>query len=55
VAAAEVDAVVVATPIDLGRLISLDKPSTRVRYEIEFEGETSITDVLAEFVEAKMA
>ena len=27
--------VVVATPIDLARTITLDKPSVRVRYEVE--------------------
>ncbi len=29
------DVVVVATPIDLGRVLKLNKPSVRVGYEIE--------------------
>ena len=31
----ECDAVVIGTPIDLGRIIKIDKPSTRVTYELE--------------------
>lgn len=31
---ANVDAVVIGTPIDLGKLIHIDKPTTRVRYEL---------------------
>jgi predicted GTPase len=34
IAAAECDTVVVATPMDLRRLISIRRPSTRVRYEL---------------------
>jgi predicted GTPase len=30
----DADIVLVATPIDLGRLLDLDKPVTRVRYEL---------------------
>jgi predicted GTPase len=33
--AADCDGVVVATPIDLNRIISINKPSVRVRYELE--------------------
>jgi predicted GTPase len=29
------DTVVIATPVDLSRLLKLDKPATRVRYELE--------------------
>jgi predicted GTPase len=29
------DAVLIATPIDLGRLLKMSKPATRVRYELE--------------------
>lgn len=44
------DFVVVATPVDLGRVIALDKPSLRVRYEVEERGELRLEDVLREFV-----
>jgi len=35
IAAADVDAVVIGTPIDLRRVIAIDKPATRARYELE--------------------
>ena len=45
--AVDCDLVLIGTPIDLGRLMKLDKPSMRVRYELD---EPS-TDVLAAEVE----
>ncbi len=36
----ECDAVVVATPIDLGRILKLDKPAVRVTYELDDSGST---------------
>ncbi|MFO7587351.1 MAG: cyclic 2,3-diphosphoglycerate synthase [Gemmatimonadota bacterium] len=47
IAAADVDAVVIGTPIDLRRLIEIDKPSVRVRYELQEIGEPTLEDVLA--------
>ncbi|MBI1737779.1 MAG: GTPase, partial [Acidobacteria bacterium] len=44
------DFVVVATPVDLGRVIAIDKPSLRVRYEVEELGALRLEDVLREFV-----
>ncbi len=44
------DAVVVATPIDLGRLIEFGKPAVRVRYEMVECGELMLSDVVREFV-----
>lgn len=35
IAAAEVDLVVVGTPIDLRRVITIDRPAVRVRYDLE--------------------
>jgi predicted GTPase len=43
------DVVVVATPIDLGRVLKLNKPSVRVGYEIEEITKPSLLDVLTEF------
>lgn len=43
------DVVVVATPIDLGRVLTLNKPSVRVGYEIEEITKPSLLDVLTEF------
>ncbi len=45
------DLVVVATPIDLARVIQLDKPSVRVSYEIQEIGQPALTEMLKEFVQ----
>jgi predicted GTPase len=44
------DFVVVATPVDLGRVITIDKPSLRVRYEVQERGEFRLEDALREFI-----
>ncbi|MCU0487339.1 MAG: cyclic 2,3-diphosphoglycerate synthase [Anaerolineales bacterium] len=44
---AEVDLVIVATPIDLGRVVKIDKPSQRVRYELQEIGKPTLADILA--------
>lgn len=41
------DAIVIATPIDLRRLLDLPCPSTRVRYELQEIGRPTLEDVLA--------
>ncbi len=41
-----VDLVLIATPIDLGRLVDIDKPNQRVRYELQEIGRPSLTDLL---------
>jgi predicted GTPase len=46
--AAAVDLVIVATPIDLKRLIQIDKPSQRVRYELQEIGQPTLEDLLRE-------
>ena len=43
------DLVLVATPIDLTRTIHFDKPSMRVRYEVEAIGEPAITRLIENF------
>jgi len=45
------DSVVIGTPIDLGRIISINKPHTRVSYDLQEIGSPTLTDVLAEFKE----
>ncbi len=47
---AAVDLVLVATPIDLRRLIQLDKPALRVRYELQEIGEPTLGDVIDRFL-----
>ncbi len=46
----ECDSVIIGTPIDLNRLIKINKPSTRVFYDLEEIGEPKLQDVLDEFL-----
>jgi predicted GTPase len=51
--AADVDTVVIATPIDLARLITINKPALRVRYDLaEAAGSPTIEDALKAVLEA---
>ena len=43
---ARCDSVVIATPIDLGRLLKMNKPSTRVRYELQEIGRPDLEEIL---------
>jgi predicted GTPase len=47
----ECDAVVIGTPIDLNRLISINKPNTRVYYDLQEIGFPNLEEVINEFVE----
>jgi len=48
IARSDADVVLIGTPIDLRRLIELDKPSMRVTYRLhELEGGTTLGDSLA--------
>jgi predicted GTPase len=47
---ADVDAIVIGTPIDLNRIVKIDKPNTRVRYDLQEIGKPNLEDVLLEFV-----
>src|SRR5919202_1318513 len=44
----DAELVLIGTPIDLRRLIELDKPALRVRYRLQELGEPTLADVLAE-------
>jgi predicted GTPase len=44
------DSVVIATPIDLGRVIKINKPNTRVEYNLQEIGHPDMVDVLAGFI-----
>ena len=44
----DADLVLIGTPIDLRRLIELDKPAMRVTYKLQEMGEPTLKDVLAE-------
>jgi len=45
---AECDTVVVATPVDLRQVIALDRPSTRVYYDMQDMGEPTLRDTMEE-------
>ncbi len=46
--AADADVVVIGTPIDLGRLLDLNKPSVRVRYDLQPIGRPTLAEILDE-------
>ncbi len=48
--ATDCDVVVIATPIDLGRLITVDKPAVRVRYSLAEIGRPNLSEVLSRFL-----
>ncbi|MGD8897201.1 MAG: cyclic 2,3-diphosphoglycerate synthase [Acidobacteriota bacterium] len=43
------EVVLVATPIDLRRIVKIDKPALRVRYELQEIGKPDLEDVLSRF------
>ena len=47
------DAVVIGTPIDLGRIVNIEKPSTRVFYDLQEIGKPDLDGVLDEFIAAQ--
>jgi len=48
--AVECDHVVIGTPIDLRKVIDIDRPSVRVRYDLEVKGSPTLVDLLKDFV-----
>lgn len=49
--AADCDLVIIGTPIDLTRIIQINKPSVRVSYELQEIGDPTLTTVLKTFIE----
>lgn len=49
----ECDLVIIATPIDLNRLIKIKKPTVRVFYDLQEIGQPNLTTVLGEFLGGK--
>ncbi len=45
---ADVDLVIIGTPIDLNRIIKINKPTQRVRYELQEIGQPTLEDILKE-------
>ncbi len=50
IARVKCDAVVVATPIDLRRIVKIQQPAVRVRYDLQEIGQPTLEDVLGEFL-----
>jgi len=48
--AVDCDSVVIGTPIDLTRILSIDKPHTRVHYDLQEIGDPDLDEVLSDFV-----
>ena len=46
----ECDSVIIATPIDLGRIIQINKPNTRVQYSLQEIGNPNLEDALENFI-----
>ncbi|PKP05072.1 MAG: GTPase [Bacteroidetes bacterium HGW-Bacteroidetes-6] len=44
------DTVVIATPIDLNRLVKIDKPTVKVGYDLQEIGSPNLTEVLEDFI-----
>jgi len=49
--ATDCEAVVIATPIDLNRIVDIRKPNTRVFYDLEELSKPDLSDLLAGFIE----
>jgi predicted GTPase len=48
------DLVIIATPIDLRRVVEINRPTQRVRYELQEIGQPSLADVLGRKFGKKM-
>ena len=49
IAAVDAEVVVIGTPIDLGRVVKINKPSVRVRYDLQEIGKPTLEDVFKKF------
>jgi predicted GTPase len=50
---AEADLILIGTPIDLGRLLKIEKPTKRVRYELQVIGAPNLEKILQEWLDTK--
>ena len=44
------DTVIISTPVDLGRIITIEQPSVRITYELAVQGKPDLQDALARFI-----
>ena len=45
------DVVIIGTPMDLTRIININKPKTRIQYELDEVTEPNLKEVLGQFIE----
>ena len=50
----DADVIVIGTPIDLGRIIKINKPSVRVKYDLDEKGKPDLEEILTEFIKTKL-
>jgi len=50
IANTECDAVIIGTPIDLNRIVKINKPNTRVYYDLQEIGKPDLKGILADFI-----
>jgi predicted GTPase len=43
------DLVIIATPIDLRRLVKIDRPAVRVQYDLQVVGTPTLAEALKDF------
>ncbi|MEM2911005.1 MAG: cyclic 2,3-diphosphoglycerate synthase [Candidatus Bathyarchaeia archaeon] len=48
------DVVVIGTPVDLRRVMSIDKPTVRVKYELKILGALSLEQILEDFLQRRV-
>jgi predicted GTPase len=46
----ECDSIIIGTPIDLNRVVKINKPNTRVYYDLQEIGKPDLDDILGEFI-----
>jgi predicted GTPase len=47
---ADCDTVIIGTPIDLGKIIKINKPIVRAKYELQEIGKPSLSDLITKFI-----
>jgi len=50
IARCDCEAIIIGTPIDLNRIIKIDKPNTRVYYELQETGSPNLGEILTAFI-----
>jgi predicted GTPase len=53
IAASDAEVVAIGTPIDLGRLITIDRPAVRVTYRVKDAGRPGLDDIVDRFCEER--